>query len=67
MANIFTISTADKIVLLEYIKKNYDRYESVWPREKVEYLSGLIDGEIVYAADFDVESAKTYIDVKPIV
>jgi hypothetical protein len=52
MDDITKMSTAEKITTLNYIKKNYNAFERVWTKEKIEWLENIIKAELFELSDF---------------
>lgn len=46
MEKIQQMSIADKIILLNYIKKDYSTFYKYWTRDHVEWLEEIINSEI---------------------
>ena len=54
MNKILEMSTTDKILLLNEIKRNYNPLKKYWTVEKVEWLQNLILTELQILGNFDL-------------
>lgn len=54
MEKIKSMSVQDKIIMIEYIKKNYSSVKRYWTNEKVIWLEKLIDADLRNLANFDL-------------
>lgn len=54
MEEIKSMSVQDKIIMIEYIKKNYSSVKRYWTNDKVIWLEKLIDTDLQDLANFDL-------------
>lgn len=54
MDNLLLISTADKITLLNEIRRNYSVLKKQWTVDKVEWLQSVINEELKHIGDFEL-------------
>ncbi len=46
----------DKIIIIDHIKKNYNRYKKYWTNEKIMHIENLIDKDIENLSNFNTST-----------